>query len=242
MTKLDNKWTISKENYADLVKDESKDSAFLRKHGLQHNIIELIGDVSRSVILDVGCGNGWIVGAVHPGDGRECDIARSPDLPEGRNFLETDITNPLPYTENRFDVTVASLVLMWVDNIDHVLNEMHRVTKSGGKVIIAIMHPTFYKTGDLDGNENFVVESDLSKPFVINEHMINDSVGPFTYHYRSLNNYINATISCGLTIEHIRDWYVDISEYRRHFAGKKNTSKKRTGKFPMYTFIKAIKQ
>ncbi len=90
-------------------------------------------------ILDLGCGYGFYtdyfgsIGANAVGvDGSEkmIEIARK-QYPLS-DFRIMDITKPLEFEKNNFDIVFSNQVLMDVENIDFVLSECKRVLKSGG--------------------------------------------------------------------------------------------------------------
>jgi len=240
-SKPGDEWKDSEHAYNNLINDSSKDSAFLRTYGLYDTLTRLIGDASKHRLLDIGCGNGWLIDTVKPEEGYDCDVVRHHDLPNERNYQYADIKQHLPYETNFFDITVASLVLLWLDKIDQAVSEIYRVTKPKGKVIISLMHPYFYRTGEVNKDDDFTVHSDLSKPYHIEDHKIGDVVGPFTYYYRPLNDYINEFINAGFRVKHLEDWFIDMDKYRQHFVDNNTLAKRRTGKVPMYTFIECSK-
>jgi SAM-dependent methyltransferase len=63
-------------------------------------------------------------------------------------------------------------VLMWFPELDVALRELRRVTRPNGRVVIAIMNPYFYRTGQACDAGDFVIERNLSRPFVIRNHRI----------------------------------------------------------------------
>lgn len=94
--------------------------------------------------LDLGCGGGGasLLAAERGAQVAGLDaaaplieIARE-RLPNGR-FRVGDLEE-LPYDDNRFDVTFASMSLMFAANLPVALQEMKRVTVSGGRVTVGI--------------------------------------------------------------------------------------------------------
>lgn len=99
-----------------------------------------------SVVLDVGCSFGWFCGiALDNGAKQVCGIDPNPDqLEKARknfpkaNFVKSD-AGKLPFTKNKFDLVTL------LDVIEHIpkgtelrtLNEITRVLKPGGKLIIS---------------------------------------------------------------------------------------------------------
>lgn len=226
-------------NYKVIIKDEDRaDSAFLRREGLQRTILRLIGSADGPV-LDVGCGDGWLFDSLSPIDGIECDIVEEPPNAQ-RAFSRQDVRN-LSFDDNSFSLVVASLVLMWVDDLPAACKELYRVTRVNGRLVIALVHPYFYRTGEVVEQENFSITRDLSSPFVLTEHYIAEEVGPFVYYYRSLPDYFNACIEAGWSVVHMEDWFIDSRLYRKEVkAGLSRLT--RSGKVPMYTFFECRKQ
>lgn len=230
-------WTVMSGTYISLIGDAQKDSFYLRDRGLKKTILQLVGDCSSMRLLDAGCANGWLLDALSPAEGYGCDICCYDSFPSCWKFRQADI-RALPYEDEYFDTTIASLVLLWFPELNNALSELRRVTKPGGQVIIALMNPYFYRMGEVDEHGNFVVTRDLSKPFVIEDHHIAGTVGPFPYHYRPLPEYLNACIRTGLPILKTADWYVNMEEFRARFGDGKPGKIRRTGRIPLYTFIK----
>jgi len=94
--------------------------------------------------LDLGCGGGGSSvlanerGAQVSGlDAAEALITIARDrVPDG-DFRVGDLQE-LPYYDNSFDVTFASMSIMFVTNPSVALREMRRVTASGGRITIGI--------------------------------------------------------------------------------------------------------
>lgn len=231
-------WPRHADAYANLVHDAGRDSHYLRTRGLKPTILRMAGACSDAKVLDAGCGDGWLLDALSPREGHGCDIARFADFPQRWALSQEDV-RALSYPDAQFDVTVASLLLMWFPELDAALSQLHRVTKAGGRIVIALMHPYFYRTGEANGN--FIVNRGLSTPFVIEDHRIAGAVGPFPYHYRPLPDYMNGCIRAGLRIDEVADWYIDMDDYVERFGSERAGHIQRTGNVPMYTFIKCVR-
>ena len=112
-------------------------------------VTSIIGPIPGLKILDIAAGTGsstrplvdagadvialdFSAGMIEIGRKRHKDI----------KFVQGDALN-LPFEENVFDVTTISFGLRNTSNIDSALKDSLRVTKSGGKIVIAeFSHPS----------------------------------------------------------------------------------------------------
>ncbi|KAL0216135.1 hypothetical protein P9112_008319 [Eukaryota sp. TZLM1-RC] len=97
--------------------------------------------LKRRNLLDVGCSEGSITGALgHILELREnevhgCDVR---DVGLSTGFVFTLMTDPdkLPYNDNEFSVVTLSMILHHVEHPNTLLGEVFRVLKPGGVVIV----------------------------------------------------------------------------------------------------------
>lgn len=233
-------WSKVAKEYSELVSNEGRDSYYLRSQGLKPNLLSIIGDCSKLRLLDIGCGNGWLLDDAKPAEGYGCDIAEHADIASKWNFQVQDVRE-LSYTDNFFDVTVASLVLIWFRELDVALREMYRVTKPGGKMVIAMVHPYFYRMGQPEVNGDLTIRRDLSKSFKIEGLKIGGIAGPLTYHYHPYTDYLNGCIKAGFRICKVLDWFLDMEDYLKNIKSGMHSSIARTGKVPTYSFVECEK-
>ncbi len=132
--------------------------------------------------LDLGCGKNKIDGCIG------FDI-----LPLEGVDVVGDILKPLPFENDEFDVVYLNNVLEHIDDIAPVLKEIHRITKSTGKILImvpyynsplAYMDPTHkrsfnYKTLDyFTGNSSWNYYFDF-KFIILKKQLIPSRIGSF---------------------------------------------------------------
>lgn len=113
-------------------------------------ILRLAGDVTGRRVLDAGCGSGPLFAALRDRGAIVTGVDLSAGLlaqarrrlgPEA-DLRVADLTDPLPFGDDSFDDVIASLVLHYFEDWGPTLAEMHRVLKSGGRLIASIHHPT----------------------------------------------------------------------------------------------------
>jgi len=162
-----NKQAADKEHWSRVAQDwirwarEPKHDAFW---AYRDAFLEFIGRGGGDV-LDVGCGEGRVsrefktlgyrVTALDTvaqlvEAAREADSADDYVVADGKK---------MPFEDGRFDKAVAYNVLMDVENVPATLKEIGRVLKTGGELIISLVHP-FRDRGRFAGPE-------LDAPFVL---------------------------------------------------------------------------
>ena len=113
-------------------------------------ILRLAGNVTGRRVLDAGCGSGPLFAALRDRGAIVTGVDLSAGLlAQARRRLGpdadlrvADLTDPLPFNDNSFDDVIASLVLHYFEDWGPTLAEMHRVLKSGGRLIASVDHPT----------------------------------------------------------------------------------------------------
>lgn len=108
----------------------------------ERRTIKSISFKKKCHLLDVGCGEGSLIKLfpkvteniqIHHG----LDISKSPTISPQIIFKEFDIDGKeLPYESNSFDLTYCSHVLEHITNPIKLFEEMARVTKQGGTIIL----------------------------------------------------------------------------------------------------------
>jgi SAM-dependent methyltransferase len=84
-------------------------------------------------LLDIGCGTGWLAQhfTSYTGvDGSPEAVARAQGL--GRNVIERDVDEPLPFADGAFDGVIMKDLLEHVADPVALVAEVHRVLRPGG--------------------------------------------------------------------------------------------------------------
>jgi len=121
--------------YGDFAPDPaSKDLVGLKARWL----LERLPDMDAPLVLDYGAGEGkhlHLVRKVKPKAHLVGVDIRKPHTAVDFEFHHVAPNNPLPFTDNAFDLVMSCDVLEHVDSIQHSLDEIRRILRVGGSFI-----------------------------------------------------------------------------------------------------------
>jgi ubiquinone/menaquinone biosynthesis C-methylase UbiE len=191
-----------------------------RNHFLLPLMFRLLGDVQDKRVLDLGCGEGGYsrelarrgarVVAVD-GSERLIEVARERARDER---LDVDHicanANALEGIEaDSFDLVVASMSLMDVEDYDGAVAEVGRVLENGGELLMSITHPCFsapvskWVRGE-DDSRHFAVDRYFDRqPW---ESLIASAFHtPVIRRHRPLEDYMRAPLRLGLVLREFHE-------------------------------------
>lgn len=158
-------------------------------------------------ILDLGCGYGFYtnyfrsIGADAIGvDGSEKMIEIARERYPLAKFSAMDITMPLAFGNNQFDIIFSNQVLMDVENIDFVFSECYRLLKTDGILYYSIVHPAFYDCHWLKDEKNYRYAKVIEK-YIKPYQFKNDFWGETEHFHRSLSYYLNIASKNGFVLK-----------------------------------------
>lgn len=114
-------------------------------------MLELIGDVRGTHVLDAGCGPGLYAEQLVAAGATVMGIDNSPAMValarervnRSATFRVHDLDRPLDWLPSAsFDIVVSALVLHYVSDPTALMEEFHRVLRPGGVAVISNQHPT----------------------------------------------------------------------------------------------------
>lgn len=181
---------------------------------------ELVAPTLGDRILDAGCGEGQVARLfAESGAGTiGCDLSEA-QLAAASSFRGPERgVSPLPPLYVRgslealpvrggvFDAAVAVLVLEHVAAVEEAIEELARVTRRGGRVVVVLNHPLF-QTPDSGWIDDRILEESYWRvgPYLVEQATLEEvDRGVFlTFHHRPLSRYLNAFVDAGLAIERV---------------------------------------
>ncbi|MFX0056184.1 MAG: class I SAM-dependent methyltransferase [Candidatus Hermodarchaeota archaeon] len=223
---IQSQWEANSRAFADLIDQKGTPH---HQHILNPCVEYLMGDVKGKILLDAGCGEGYLSrhyaqkGAIVTGvdiSNGLIEICRS--LPVNNvNYHVGDICD-LDFIKNRkFDIVLCNLVLLNTPCLNEALNEFYRVLKPGGTLVFSVVHPSFnfygpgkWEMGDRDIDTKrrkglfFRVDRYFDEREY--EHIWKTRTGeyfpqPISFFHRTLTTYIRAVIDSGFIISRIEE-------------------------------------
>ena len=163
-------------------------------------------------VLDVGCGEGQIARLAVAGGatrvvGVDASVAQVTEARRrggGASYARASATE-LPVASGSFDVVVSCLVLEHVEDLDAALDEVSRVLRPGGRLVLFINHPMFQTPGSGWIDDRIVEPPEqywrvgpyLPEAMTIEEV---DAGVHLPFFHRPLSRYVNGLAARGLFV------------------------------------------
>ncbi len=160
-------------------------------------------------ILDLGCGYGFFtdyfrsIGADAIGiDGSEKMIEIAKERYPMADFFVMDITKPLDFENEQFDIVFSNQVFMDIENIDFVFSECSRLLKTGGILYYSIVHPAFYDGHWLNDENGYKYAKAIEK-YIEPYQFTNEFWGETNHFHRPLSYYLNTAVKNGFMLKEV---------------------------------------
>jgi ubiquinone/menaquinone biosynthesis C-methylase UbiE len=207
---------------------------------------QFLGDVKDLVVLDAGCGTGYLSrklaakGAVVTGidlSEKMIEIARtkSVKIAQSIDFIVDSCSKLEKVTGNYFDVVVTNYVLMDVPDLQGTMIAFNRVLKVNGRAILIFSHPCFPQGRATVLEDSTEVSYTWNFSYFEQKQCVDPPWGHFNsefiWFHRPLSDYWKAFKSSGFEIVDFEE--PRIAEERVHLA--ENERKLRNSKIRPYS-------
>lgn len=155
-------WKMSKDDYAEFyknLKSISRDRQTDLNSDCIARIISTLKKGTFDTVLDVGCGNGFLLSElmrVFP-DKKFSGIDVKTPSASNLSFTQGDISK-MPFADKSFDLVICSHVLEHCTNLDEVVAEIKRVAKKSVVIVVPCQRPYYYT---LDEHVHFFFYQEL---------------------------------------------------------------------------------
>ena len=177
-------------------------------------LLELVGDVTNSRVLDLACGHGRITRELAQRGGRivGADIstrllakaqAEEDSQPLGIRYLRVDVASPAAFQGESFDAVTCNYGLSDIDHLEGALATVGRILESGGLFVFSILHPCFPGSG-ADAPSAWPPNGGYYQEgwWLANNTGFRGKVGS---NFRMLSTYFNALVRHHLAIERVSE-------------------------------------
>jgi len=194
---------------------------FTRRHLLNPVIFDLLDAVEGRVILDAGCGQGYLcrllaaqgatVLGVEPSEAFFAYATRREQAERrGITYIQADLSTWIPPVDT-CDAAILNMVLMDIPDYTPALVACVAALKPGGVLIVSLIHPCFEEAGEAWRSKGYVETRDYFR-----ERAIAQTYGYFIH--RPLGTYLNSIITAGCTLSHVIEPQLDRTVAERHGA------------------------
>lgn len=197
------------------------DTSDFQNHLLQPRMLDLAGDVAKRRVLDLGCGEGAYSRALVrrgarvtgiDGSARLIEIARLRAAAAGLDIdyrcLNASVLDGI--ASGSFDLIVASMVFMNVEDYPGAIREAHRVLAPGGELCMSITHPCFSApvSGWVRGKgrrpQHFAVDRYFER-IAWNDRIAPTFRTPTLRRHRPLEDYIGGALQAGFVLREFQE-------------------------------------
>lgn len=223
MTEITNTEAIAAFDQAprELIENFGDEGDFTRRYLLNPVLFSLLGDVTGKMILDAGCGQGYLcrllakkgalVTGIEPAKSWYDDaVLRERTEQLGIIYQREDLStwSALPHT---FDYVIANMVFMDIPDYRSALHNCIVALKNNGGLIFSLLHPCFEEPGAEWQKKGFVEVRDYFR-----ERTVAQSYGHFIH--RPLSTYLNSLIQEGCMLQEMIEPQLDRSIARLYHA------------------------
>lgn len=225
--------------------------SYYHQHVILPNILPLLDLKKDSALLDLGCGQGVLAGAI----GRDIDylgldaakflLQKAKARHKNRTFMLADITKPLPLTKDRlFTHAAIILALQNVQDPEKVFQNLKSHLAPKASLVIVLNHPCFRIPRQSSWGFDEATKTQYrrlnsymtSQKIPIQAHPSQKDASQHTWSFHHpLSDYFRFLSSAGFAVERLEEWCSD-----KVSTGKAARWENRARKeFPLFLALKA---
>jgi ubiquinone/menaquinone biosynthesis C-methylase UbiE len=217
---------------------------------LMPRMLKMLGDVSGRRILDLGCGEGGyarelkrrganIIGA----DGSETLVQIARERAEAEQldiqfiWANANALDTIP--DNGFDLVIAAMSLMDVEDYPGAVREVRRVLCNGGSLLMSITHPCFSahisqweRPPDNKHELLFFKVDNYFDREVWEDKITKDFSAPVLRRHRPLEDYVQVLLHEGFLLRHFSEAEPTADELKKSYRFRKLT------RIPYFLFMR----
>ena len=159
---------------------------------------ESLSNIDFFKVLELGCGSGknteWLITRAEKVVGLDfsknmLDLAKRKIITDKATFINTDLNENWPVSDNSFDLATINLTLEHIEILDHIFNSLFMKLTQGGKCFVCELHPKKQLAGSKARFEENGTEIALD------------------VFYHSELEYIESAEKAGFNLIAKKDWY-----------------------------------
>jgi len=166
-------------------------------------IVETISSISANKVLDIGCGEGWLVrelsalGISTTGiDAIEGLVSKAKELGGGL-FKVLEYENMSASTiDETYDIAVCNFSLLGKESVEHLFNTIPILLNDGGCLIIQTLHPNI-SCGDLPYTDGWREGSWVG--------FSNEFSDPAPWYFRTIESWVELFHSNGFALKEVKE-------------------------------------
>lgn len=211
---------------------------------------KLVGDVSNSTILDLGCGFGWFsrwaeengAKSVYAVDVSTNMIERAKSLSSDKSVVTYEIEDLeiIKIATNAYDLVYSSLAFHYVQDLKELFDRIYDGLAPGGRFIFSVEHPIFtasmitpkFRHDDESKSDTWPLDS-YAEEGKRARNWLSDGV---IKQHRKIETYVTYLLDAGFTITALKEWTPSI-EYVEANPQWKNERHR-----PLFLILAAVKR
>lgn len=209
-------------------------------------IYEMMGDVQRQSILDLGCGTAIYgnelldLGALQytglEGSAQMTKLARQTLNNRTNSRVIHMLLEEWNAQETEYDKIVSRLVLHYIEDIDRLFGSVYLSLKPGGCFVFSVEHPVMTSSYGLTKPAGQKQDWTVDNYFITGEREQEWLDRPVKKFHRTIEDYFGALKRAGFLVEEVRESRPD----ERFFKNRETYERRR--RIPLFLMMKGYKR